>query len=858
MKNENWQKVEKIFHNALDLPVAERKSFLQRECSDDRELISEVESLIDSFEQDSGFLDEPVFEIGLGAIHKSSEKNLAGLTIGAYKLEEKIGAGGMGEVYKAIDTQLNRRVALKFLSKSLENDNSAKRQLVKEAQAVAMLEHPNICAVHGIEQSDEHHFIVMQYIEGITLAEKIEKEWVGVEEFKKIARQIVTAVAFAHSHGVIHRDLKPGNIMLTTDGQIKVLDFGLAKVVPQNQFVGRETNDEISRFSNNGLVIGTVSYMSPEQLRGEKLDFRSDIFSVGIILYELIAKQNPFSRKSQAETIAAILSNEPFALSSSATDFPVSLVNSVEKCLQKKPDNRYQSAAEILVELDNAEFENIGAAIIKRRQRFILKFALAVLLLVAVFAVAFFNTEKRPQRTLAILPISFDNPQTEKEYLAEGLTQSVIDKLSNLSDLKVINQFLVSSFKGKSIEPQIAGKELNVDAVFVGSILKRDDSLVLVTKLVRTSDGIIIATDEFNIDESKLIELQTQISSQIINQLKSDLTEDEKTKFAQKDTEIAEAKRLNFRGRFFLNRRNGDDLTYAIQAFTKAKELDPSFAKAWAGLADSYIFASLPGTEKAMPPEAAMNYARVAANKALELDGTLCESYNSLGMISLKYDWNWNEAEVYFKNAINRDPTFVPARLGLISVLNIKGQFDEALQEAQKAKVIDPLSATSDLELARTFYRKRDYEQMGKVLSELLERYPYNNRIAYVQGYQFLQTGRLKEATEIFEKIYGSDKESDKVLASAPLGFVYAKTNRRDLALKILNNLELFANNNYVPSQEKAIIYVGLGDFDKAFENLHKSCDEKFPTLPALITDPIIDEIKSDARFADIKRCVNL
>ncbi|CAN5217481.1 hypothetical protein BH10ACI1_BH10ACI1_34890 [soil metagenome] len=528
MKIKNWEKIERIFHTTLDLPSEERKPYLEKECTGDEAIISEVESLIESFEHDSGFLDEPVFELGLGAIGNQAQKNLAGTTIGFYELEEKIGAGGMGDVYRAVDTRLNRRVALKFLSASLENDNAAKRRFVKEAQAVAMLEHPNICAIHGIEQSAEHNFIVMPYIEGCTLAEWIAEKTLSAAEFKSLVRQIVTAVAFAHSHGVLHRDLKPGNIMLTSDGQIKVLDFGLAKVIPQKQLF--ERNTELSRSSTNGLMIGTVSYMSPEQLRGKRLDFRSDIFSVGIILYELLAKKNPFNLESPAETIAAILSNQPPALHSIVPDFPESLINLVEKCLQKVPHERFQSAAEILVELDNAEVENVGMIRSRRRRIFFLKAALATVVLLTVLAIIFFYTNKRPRRTLAVLPISFDNLQTEKEYLADGLTLSIIDKLSNLSDLKVKNESLINRYKGKSIEPRDAGKELNVDAVFVASIKSRAEGLFLEAKIVIVSDGALIDPYESKIDETNLIGFPEKVASRIIDKIRSKLTDEDKNK----------------------------------------------------------------------------------------------------------------------------------------------------------------------------------------------------------------------------------------------------------------------------------------------------------------------------------------
>ncbi len=856
MKNEVWEKVERIFHTALDLSVEDRNSYLQRECAGEASLLSEVESLLDCFENEVSLLDQPVFELGLEAINATRQKNLAGSVIGFYQLQEKIGAGGMGEVYKAVDMRLQRSVALKFLSESLANDNAAKRRLIKEAQAVAMLEHPIICTVYGIENIEEHHFIVMQFIEGTTLAESIKCRTISVEKFNSITRQIITAVAFAHSYGIIHRDLKPGNIMLNEDGQIKILDFGLAKVIQEKPFLELDTMDTISQITQNGLIIGTVSYMSPEQLRGEKLDYRSDIFSVGIILYELLARQNPFDRKSQAETIAAILSDDPAPLKSFVPDFPERLINLVEKCLHKDKETRFQSAAEILIELDKAETEKFIGTFSKRHKNYFIKTVLAAFLLV-ILAVMFFQIGNRQQKTLAVLPISFENPPTEKEYLADGLTQSIIDKLSNLSELKVKNQYTVASFKGRTNEPQTAGKELNVDAVFAGSITKRDDSLFLVTKLVRTSDGVVITADEYKVEESKLIELQEDISSRIIGKIKSSLTNEEKNKLSKKDTENQEAKRLYILGRFHLGRRQGEDLKNAERYFREATNLDPSYARAWGGLADTYSLYSLPGHKGSISPDEAVKLARAAAKAALEIDDTLCEPYNSLGMIKLRYEWDWKGAEEYFRAAVSRNPEFPQAHLGLSNLLTIRGEFNEAIEEAKKAKEFSPFTVSSDLNMAGVYYFKRDYEQMSSVLSASLEKFPNHKRLNYLRGLQLLEINKIKEATEIFEKMY----QEDKVLAAAPLGLIYGKTGRKDETLKILASLEEFSKKegeDYIPSQEKAIIYLGLGELDKVFENLNKACNERFPSFPFALNDPIFDEIKSDSRFADIKNCANL
>ncbi|HEY0459462.1 MAG TPA: protein kinase [Pyrinomonadaceae bacterium] len=860
MKNDVWEKAERIFHAALDLPAKDRNLYLQQECADDVALFSEVESLLSSFEENSDFLDEPIFEKGLEVleVNKSKpEKSLSGLVIGHYELQEKIGAGGMGEVYKAIDTRLNRRVALKFLSESLENDHAARRRFLKEAQAVAMLDHSNICAVHGIEQSDEHHFIVMQYIEGKTLAESINCESVTAERFKSLARQIIGAVAFAHSHGIIHRDLKPGNIMLTNEGQIKVLDFGLAKIISQKQILEDNSTEDVSQFSQSGLVIGTVSYMSPEQLRGEKLDYRTDIFSLGIILYELLYRENPFHRKSQAETIAAILSDQSTSLKKNTPYFHENLVNLVEKCLQKNKEQRFQSAAEMLIELDKIESTNTRQLFSKRYKGFLVKATFAVFVLLTIWAGIFFYLEKPQQKTLAVLPISLDNQLTEKDYLAYGLTQSLIDKLSNLSGLKVKNESIVAHYKGESFDPQAVGKELNVDAVYTGSIIKRGDALILTTKLIRTSDGFIIDKDEQNIDETNLIQLEENISSRIINKIESNLTSDDRNKLAKKDTENPEAKLSYLRGLDYFEKQEGDDLKNAEKCFRDSTKLDPTYAKAWTGLANTYSLFNVPGYKGSRSPDEGIILARAAAKKAIDIDDTLCEPYVSMGMIKLRYDWDWSGAENYFRAAINRNPEFPQAHLGLSNLLIIKGEFAKSIEEAKKGKELSPFSVLPDLSLARTYYFERNYEQMDKVLSESLKNFPNHKRLNYLRGLLYLETGKLQEATEIFEKIY----QEDNIYGAAPLGLVYGKTGRKSETQKIIDNLESLSKKDgedYISSQEMAILYLGLGDSDKVFEYLNKSCQEKFSAFPFVITDPIFDEIKSDPGFQDLKKCANL
>lgn len=859
MQAENWGKIEAVFHQALSLKGETREKYLQETCLDDFVFLNEIKSLITSYENEAEFLESPALELGLKIIHQQAEETRSKTRLGCYEIGEKIGSGGMGEVYEALDTKLNRKVALKFLSSSLKDDNVAKRQLRKEAQAVAMLDHPNICAVYGIEEIDDDNFIVMQFIEGITLENKLKTCSVDHKEFKLLAKQIISAVAFAHSHGIIHRDLKPGNIMISGEGQIKVLDFGLAKILGEQKKIGNDNSTNSSHFSTNGLVIGTVAYMSPDQLRGEKLDYQSDIFSLGIILYELLAKENPFQRNSQAETIAAILTDESISAERITPRISRNVTKLIDRCLEKDKNRRCQSAAEVLVELDKIESEKSGDNGLKNHLGFFLRVGLAVVLIMSVFSAIFFYTGKSSPKTIAVLPISFDNPPAGKEYLADGLTKTIIDKLSILADLKVKKESSVLRYKGKKIEPQTTGKELNADAVVVGSIIKRGDELFLSTNIIRTSDGVFLDSNEAKIEEANLLDLPESVAGRILNKISSKINSLDKTKLAGKETESTEAVNNYLKGRFLLKtQKNADDVEKAIRLFTDAKDLDPQYAKPWAGLADAYLLQTTPGVKSAVSPERAIQSAKLAAKKALELDNTLSESYTSLGLISLKYEWNWSEAENYFRTAVNFDSESLSPQLGLINVLRIQKRFDEALSEVQKVREIDPVSIAYELQTALIYYRKYDFAEADRILTDLQQRFPEERTIKYIHSYVYLKTKRFKEAIEILEQMYNSANGEARVYPAAPLGFGYAKIGRRNDALKVIEELDHFGKNSYVPSQEKALIYLGLRDYDKVFEFLDKSCQEKFSALPGWVTDPIVDEVWTDPRITRIKQCVNL
>jgi TolB-like protein/Tfp pilus assembly protein PilF len=843
----NWEERENIFHEALALNGEQRNSFLLTACSENENQLSEIRSLIKAFESDSDFLEEPVFDMALGLFWKKNEAIPAGTNIGFYQIGKKIGEGGMGEVYEAFDTKLSRRVALKFLPESSNDDDSARRLLRREAQAVALLEHENICAVYNIEQLGKYHFIVMQFVEGMTLADLIERSPLNHKQILPIAKQIISAVDFAHSHGIIHRDLKPANIMLKNNEQIKVLDFGLAKNI--QPVAGPPSEKKNTSFvSQNGLIIGTVAYMSPEQLRGENLDFRSDIFSIGIILYELMAGKNPFARNSQAETIAAILNEDIDPLANFNPAFYGKLPAIAQKCLQRSKARRFLSTAEILVEIES---------IPKRSVAKIVKATLAIsLILLLAFAMIFFLPAK-PKPSFAVLPIVNKSGYEDKQFIADGLTGELTETLSNVSGLnikKVSDIKPLAQYPGQYTDIQRLGRDGNIDVVLFGSLNLRADSLFIETQIVRTSDGFILDSAEFPLKDFDLVSLRENISRRIADKLQFTLTEKEEKRLALTTTQNPEALRLYFLGRYHWDRRNEDDLKKAIRYFTEAADLEPSFVKAWTGLADVYSYYTVPGRSGSLSPGDASNLAKAALAKALQFDPGSKELNMSLGTIKQRIDWDWPGAEQDFRTAISIDSKSATAYLELSKVLMTTGRFDEALVEAEKAKDLDLFSISSHLNLGRIYYFKRDYEKAEQVYLDVLNKFPDKTRAFFLLGYLYLQTGKLKEATEYFEKVY-SEKP---LLAAAGLGYCYGKTGQKDKAQEVLKKLEDPGEKDYISSQEKAIIYLGLGDTDKAFEFLEGACEEKFPAFPGLLSDPLLDEIRLDPRFSHLKQCAHL
>jgi serine/threonine-protein kinase len=851
METKNWQQVEIFFHSALVLNGAERAAYLTEACGGDDSLRGEVESLIAAFEEREDFLDEPAFDLGMDVMRADLETSLTGRTIGSYQILNKLGSGGMGEVYLAEDTRLGRQVALKFLSQSLSDDKWAKRQLVREAQAIAMLDHPNICPVYGIEEIGQHNFIVMQYVKGVTLAHSIRRQRLPAEQIYPLAQQIISAVAIAHDYGIIHRDIKTGNIMVTPNGQVKVLDFGLAKIIKPLKKTAL-AGEDASQFSQQGLVVGTVAYMSPEQLKADKLDYRTDIFSIGTVLFELVSGAHPFLQKSDAETISSILTVQPDLkphLDSKAVPPGIELV--IKKCLEKDKEKRYQSASELLGELQILEAKNFQTGKNSLRSRLLVSF-LTLILLLAVGGLLY-QRAARP-RTLAVLPFVNESADPAVDYMSDGIAETLIDKLSRSSKLRVKPLTLVSGYRD-DVEPVKIARSLDVDAILTGKILRRNGQLRLQTKLINTSDGTELWGEEDLLNESETLAIQNNIAEKVVSKLQPLISGGPSEIRTAPQPADPQAFKHYLQGRFYWKKRDKEGIQRAIDAFNRAKDIDPNYAQAYAGLADAYIVRSTV-TYNPMPAREASVIAKYNAEQAIRIDDELGESHAALGVVQHRYEWNWAAAEKQYRRALELNPDYAQTYYWYSNLLAITGKTEEAFVHSLKAQELDPFSPLADVNVGRVLYYARQYDKSHEQLTSALKKDPGNSSAEYVIGLIHLQKGKYSEALKIFEKLYGSDK---KQLAAAVLGFTYGKLGRKAEARKILDDLNEFAGSNgYLPPQEIAIVYLGLGDKENALYWFEKSYQEHSPSLVAINVEPLFDDLRSDPRFEDIISRMNL
>jgi eukaryotic-like serine/threonine-protein kinase len=802
-------------------------------------------------------------------------------SIAHYRIIKKLGAGGMGEVYLALDTKLNRKVAIKVLRPDSLAEENLKKRLLREAQAAARLDHPNICHVYDVNEVDSVTFIVMQYIEGETLAAEMERQPLELTTALAIAEQAAEALAEAHAHGILHRDIKPHNLMITPRGQLKILDFGLAKQMPSSDSVDYDA-PTATLLSTPGHVVGTMPYMSPEQVQGEPLDACSDIFSLGVTLYEMLAGKHPFKDKSAAITMSRILVSDPIPTEQFQAQVSPELQALLSKMLSKDKAARYQSAQDLLRDLRQLPArlsandapadaqpaeqvsvitpqETLADRLLSKAGRHkwaALALGLALILLVVATS-RWFSTEHSD--SLAILPFTYasSDPQLmanpDREYLSDGLTESIINNLSQLANLKVIARSSVFRYKGKELDVRAIGRELNVRAVLVGQIKQQGDELTITVELMDVQGNRSIWGDTYQRKTADVQSVQKEIARNVSEKLRLKLTGADQTQLAKTYTQSGDAYEAYLKGRYHWNKRTDEGFKQATKFFQEAIDKDPSYALAYTGLADCYTLRSDYGF---LAPKDGYALAKGAVTLALKYDDSLAEAHTSLASIKAVTDWDWQGAENEYRRAIELNPNYPTAHHWYAAQLLLQGRLDQALQEIKKAQQLDPLSLGINKDFAVILLYARDYDKALEQCQKTLEIEPdFGTMSTYIaQIYELKQ--KYPEATAELEKAHAAEPKDSEITYA--LGQAYALMGKKDEALKVSNDLNQPAKQNVVLPKEAAYLYALLGEKEQAVAVLQKAAEDHYLPVAEVKMDPRLDELRKDPRVVEILRKIGL
>jgi serine/threonine protein kinase/tetratricopeptide (TPR) repeat protein len=868
---ERWHAIEELYHSASDLPDSQRQIFLRDACDGDEALFEEVESLIKYGSGPQNFLDTPAVAIMAKAIatdefHRSTP-SLEGKTLSHYRILKPIGRGGMGVVYKAEDLRLGRYVALKLLPHFLASDPEASRRFEREARAASALNHPNICTVYEIDNADGLHFIAIELIEGETLKDRIGRGPLEIHELLSIAIEISCALEVAHSVGIVHRDIKPSNILLTAQGHAKLLDFGVAKRVDQGSerqadslMTVRATAFEL-RLTSPGSALGTVAYMSPEQASGQEVDARSDLFSLGVVLYEMATGKHPFPGADTGEVLRAIQFQSPSPIKEINSAVPFELIRITTKAVEKDSSRRYQAAAAMRTDL-----QMLHDRLQKRagKRKAVLTAALSMVLLVTIGAVSWPRMREwisgKPSnvapeiKSLAVLPLKNLTGDSSQEYFVDGMTEALITSLTKLRSVRVISNTSAMHYKGSHKPlPEIAS-ELKVAAVVEGSVLRSGDRVRVRAQLVDATNDRNLWAKEYERDIKDILQLQNELASAVAQEVGGKLAPQEQARPAPGREVKLEVYDAYLKGRYFSNRPMEDTLKRGVAYFQEAIRLDPNYAPAYSGLADAYSFLGFVGPETDRSKQLAIE----AARKAISLDDSLAEAHASLGWVLHRHMQDWSGAEKEYRRAIELNPSYATAHRFYGVFLRGIGQDELGCEQHRIAHELDPLNPFATNEWAMCVYDAGHFDDAVRMLQEILEIDPTNIYSLWTLGEMYEKKGIFPKAIEQYEKAKDATG-GNGFIPYALLASAYAGSGQATKAEEILREMnQKFGEDKWI----SAAVHVRMGRKERAILELTEgdadcgpgTCG---PAASLYISNWRFDPLHSDPRFQALLRKFN-
>jgi len=877
---ERWHQVARIYELAADRDASARDAFLRDACAADPSLQQEVEALLS---QDAAhvILDRSLWATAAPLFPEGPDIG-RGTTLGPYRIESRLGAGGMGQVFRATDTRLDRPVAIKVLPTGVALDPQMRARFSREAKAVAALTHPHICTLYDVGRDDDTDFLVMECLEGETLAARLAEGRLSLDEALAYAIHIASALDHAHTHGIIHRDLKPANVMLTASGA-KLLDFGLAKfrmaatgdihdtqakrgvtiADPRLKSDAGQADGDAAAVTDHGTVLGTIRYMAPEQIGGHDVDARSDVFSFGAVAFEMLTGRPAFEGTTVADVRAAVLEHDPPTVSSLQPEIPPVIDGLVRRCLAKNANDRFQSAGDLIRELQHA-----GDSIVRAGTRSLSAYVpgqssrwMAGILIAAlagfvgwgiVGGLQRWSTGASGQiRSVAVLPLQNLSSDPEQQYFADGMTEQLIADLAATGGLRVIARTSVMPYRvaAKSV-PSIA-RELQVDAIVEGSVLRASGQVRVTTKLISGTTGAIMWAQTFERDVRDVVALQREVARTITSKVDVTLTPEQQARIAAARPLDPETHREVLLGRHHAARATEDGLRTAIKYFNAAVAKDPADAWAHAGLAEAYT--GLSGFY--LDPREAMPKAKRAAETALRLDETLADAHAALGYVHLVWDWDGPAAERSLLRALDLNPTLATARLNYAAYLTTQARHDQAVHEIRRALNLDPRSIRTHAQGTVLLLFTRHYDEAIEVARRGLEFEPGSGFTLAFQGVAYAEQGRFEEALDNLQRAVQLD---DSLTIRALQAHVLAVAGRKAEAAAVIRQVQEEAKHRYFCPYEIATVYASLGDNETAYELFRKGTNERADCMPWLGVEPWLDRFRLDPRYRTLLRDIGL